>query len=342
MSMMTSSRSLPAEWEAQDYILMAWPHARTDWEPMLDDVLECYGRAIRAISAVTKVIVIGPASECAPTFNAAGFDPGRVEFADIPTNDTWTRDYGPITISDNGSLKALDFKFNGWGLKFAADKDNIATLRLSELGKLDIERVNRLGFVLEGGSVESDGRGAILTTSKCLLSPNRNGDLSRPEIEARLKEYLGAERVMWLDHGALAGDDTDSHIDTLARLAPEDTILYCGPGEEGDPNNDGLLALREEIKALRTADGMPYHLVELPLPEPIYDEDGMQLPATYANYLVSNGAVFVPTYGQLRKDTLAAMMIQSVYHTRKIVPIDCRALIKQHGSLHCATMQIPV
>ncbi|MCM1164053.1 MAG: agmatine deiminase family protein [Muribaculaceae bacterium] len=341
MNTKMNERRLPSEWEPQQAVLMAWPHAQTDWEPILPDVLECYGRIVKAISEVTPVIVVGPERLCNPSFTQAGFNPARVTFIDIPTNDTWTRDYGPITIADGSGLTAIDFKFNGWGLKFAADRDNLVNLHLYSLGLLPGTRENRLGFVLEGGSIESDGRGTILTTSECLLSPNRNGDLDRQQIEERLHRYLGASHVLWLDHGALAGDDTDSHIDTLARLAPDDTIIYCGPGEEGDPNNPGLEAMKEQLKTLLTPAGQPYHLVELPLPAPIYDSDGMQLPATYANYLVSNGTVFVPTYGQLRKDTLAAMMIQSVYHTYRIVPLDCRALIQQHGSLHCASMQFP-
>ncbi|MCM1522430.1 MAG: agmatine deiminase family protein [Muribaculaceae bacterium] len=338
---MNDHRRLPAEWEPQSAVLMAWPHKETDWAPMLDNVHECYGRIIRAISAVTPVYVAGPYKLCSDSLYACGVDPMRVRFIDIPTNDTWTRDYGPITVATDEGKRAIDFKFNGWGLKFAADKDNLVNMNLERASLLPGIRENRLGFVLEGGSIESDGRGTILTTSECLLSPNRNGDLTKEEIEQRLQEMLGAERILWLDHGSLAGDDTDSHIDTLARLAPEDTIIYCGPGEPGDPNNESLEAMREQLRGMTTADNRPYHLVELPLPAPIYDKDGMQLPATYANFLISNRTVFVSTYGQLQKDTLAAMMIQSVFHEYKIVPLDCRALIEQHGSLHCATMQFP-
>lgn len=341
MSDNATKRRLPAEWEPQRAVLMAWPHSDTDWAPMLADTVRCFAGIIREISRETPVIVAGPSGLCRGSFDAWGFDPSAVTFVDCPTNDTWARDFGPITVETPGGYVAIDFKFNGWGLKFAADRDNLINSVLDRRGLLPVRRENRLNFVLEGGSIESDGQGTILTTSECLLSPNRNGASSKDEIEAYLKDAFGADRVLWLDHGALAGDDTDSHIDTLARLVAPDTIVYCGPGEEGDPNNERLLAMREEIKALRTAEGLPYHLIELPLPDPIYDADGMQLPATYANFLISNRKVFLPVYGQARKDALATMLLQSVFTDREVVPVDCRALIEQHGSLHCVTMQFP-
>lgn len=166
--------------------------------------------------------------------------------------------------------------------------------------------------------------------------------MSREEIEKYLLAEFGAERMLWLDHGALAGDDTDSHIDTLARLAPHDTILYVGAGPETNPNHEALAAMFDDLRALRTADGRPYNLVELPSPDPIRDpDDGSLLPATYANFLISNGAVFLPVYGQPMNDHLAKITVQAVFSDCEIVPIDCRALIRQHGSLHCVTMQIP-
>ncbi|MDE6391331.1 MAG: agmatine deiminase family protein [Duncaniella sp.] len=340
--MKMTDRRLPAEWEPQSLVLMAWPHAGTDWAPMLDETLDCFASIIRAVSARTPVLVVGPADLCRDSMAARGFDPERVFFADIPTNDTWARDFGPVTVDHGGIPECLDFCFNGWGMKFAACEDNLVTSRIASLGILPGLRVNRLGFVLEGGSIESDGRGTILTTSECLLSPNRNGQMSRAEIEEYLLGEFGAERMLWLDHGALAGDDTDSHIDTLARLAPHDTIVYVGAGPETNPNHGALAAMLEDLKALRTADGMPYNLVELPSPDPVRDpDDGSLLPATYANFLISNGAVFLPVYGQPMNDRLAEMTLQAVFPDCEIVPMDCRALIRQHGSLHCVTMQIP-
>lgn len=336
------SLRLPAEWEPQSAVLVAWPHERTDWAPILDDARKCMTDIINAVSRRADVLVAAPLDICLDDIRSRGFDFTRVYLYDVPTDDTWARDFGPVTVIDGGRLKCLDFMFNGWGLKFASANDNLITMRLA--GRHDAlpgERVNRLSFVLEGGSIESDGEGTILTTSECLLSPNRNGGMTQWEIEEYLKEQFGADRVLWLDHGALAGDDTDSHIDTLARFASPDTIVYCGAGQPGDPNHDGLVRMREQLMEFRRADGLPYHLVELPLPDPIFDEEGEQLPATYANFLVCNGAVFVPVYGQKLNDELAVMTLKAVFHEHEIVPVDCRALIRQHGSLHCVTMQLP-
>ncbi|MDE6638247.1 MAG: agmatine deiminase family protein, partial [Muribaculaceae bacterium] len=239
-------------------------------------------------------------------------------------------------------LRALDFGFNAWGLKFAADKDNLVNLILDNKGFLQplIYR-NERDFILEGGSVESDGNGTILTTSKCLLSPNRNGGKTKSEISQELQKRLGAEHVLWLDYGALEGDDTDSHIDTLARIAPDDTIVFTGTKNFDDSQFEELLAMRAQLTLFRTAEGYPYNLVELPLPDPIFDTDGSRLPATYANYLVANGVIFMPTYAQPDKDELAMRSIKIAFPAHKVVGVDCRTLLRQHGSLHCATMQIP-
>ncbi|MDE6137794.1 MAG: agmatine deiminase family protein, partial [Muribaculaceae bacterium] len=219
-------RRLPAEWEAQGAVLIAWPHEDTDWAGMLPEVRRCYTRLAHAIAERALLIVIGPELDSAREA-LAGIDAERVRFVRMETNDTWTRDYGAITtVNAEGAAELHDFCFNGWGLKFAACHDNMATRELARGGVLHGRYDNRLGFVLEGGSIDSDGRGTLLTTSACLMSANRNGDLARNEIEEELRRTLGAERVLWLDYGALAGDDTDSHVDTLARLAPNDTIIY--------------------------------------------------------------------------------------------------------------------
>lgn len=333
---------LPAEWEEHECVLLAWPHEHTDWAYMLDEARACIASIVRAVSAHECVLLVGPADLCRESVEACDFDPSRVRFADIPTNDTWARDFGPITVEMGGTLQAVDFKFNAWGMKFAADKDNLINTRLALKGMFNAEYVNRLGFVLEGGSIESDGRGTLLTTAECLLSPNRNGEMSEADIRAYLSRTLGFTHQLWLHHGALAGDDTDSHIDTLARLAPHDTILYIGATDSHGITVGTLAAMRDELSTFRTRDGQPFNLVELPLPDPIYDEDGMQLPATYANYLVSHRAVYLPVYSQPANDLLAEQTLKIVYPDHEIVPVDCRALIRQHGSLHCVTMQLPV
>lgn len=334
-------RRLPAEWEPQRSVLIAWPHPDTDWNYMLGQAEECYRNLAAAILPHARLIVVGPDPEL-PRRHLSALPQDRITYVQMPTNDTWTRDYGAITlVDDNGRKTVCDFKFNGWGLKFASDRDNLVTRAMYTDGLLEGSYENRLGFVLEGGSIESDGEGTLLTTSQCLLSPNRNGDLNRGQITDRLCQWLGCDHVLWLDHGALQGDDTDSHIDTLARLAPNNTIVYVSTTPD-DPQYDELEAMAAQLAKFRTRDGEPYNLVQLPLPEAIYDEDDAEfrLPATYANYLVINDAVLLPTYGQTMPDHLATMIMQSVYPDKQIVTVDCRALIRQHGSLHCATMQL--
>ena len=347
MSDETKRLRFPAEWEPCRAVMIAWPHAATDWVYMLDEVEQCYQNLAQAIVEFADLIVVTPEpAHVEAMLRAKIGDFSRVTIAVTDTNDTWTRDYGPIsTISEDGDKDLVvlnDFCFNGWGLKFAADLDNLVTRKLifNEILGREARYRNELSFVLEGGSIESDGKGTLLTTRRCLLSPNRNGGLTRHEISRHLKDVLGVTKIHWLDHGALEGDDTDSHIDTLARLAPDDTIIYTGCENPADTHYAELSAMRDEIRPLRTAEGRPFNLIELPLPAAIHDEDGQRLPATYANYLVVNGGVLVPSYGQPKTDRLASLMIGSAYPGKKVVQVDCRALIRQHGSLHCATMQI--
>lgn len=336
------SRRLPAEWEEHDTVMMAWPHAATDWNYMLDEAKDCFFNIIKEIARNEKVLLVGP-EEPAAKYKKELYEEnllGNIIYSEVPTNDTWARDFGPITVEEeSGTPARLDFTFNGWGSKFAAEKDNAVNSQVAAKGILD--NVRTVDFVLEGGSIESDGRGTLLTTSRCLLAPTRNPGMTKSDIEEFLGRELGVDHILWLNHGALSGDDTDSHIDTLARLAPHDTIIYTGPGEEDNPDHEELALMREEIRELRTREGNPFNLIELPLPSPVYDSDGMQLPATYANYLVAPGFIYMPVYGQPAKDKLAAQMLKIAYPDHEVVKIDCRALIEQHGSLHCVTMQIP-
>lgn len=295
----------------------------------------------RAIADEQTLIVVAPDTSAPRSVLASHPNADRILYLDCPTNDTWARDFGAICVATPNGWEIDDFKFNGWGLKFPADRDNLITRRMVDAGLLRGVYANRLGFVLEGGSIESDGRGTLLTTSECLLSPNRNGDLLREEIEVRLREYFGLDRVLWLDRGALDGDDTDSHIDTLARLAPDDTIIYVGCPDKDDKHYEELAAMKRQLMELRTPAGLPYNLIELPWPDAIYDEDGCRLPATYANFLVMNNTILMPSYGQPLNDNLAARTVRIAFPDHKVRSIDCRALIRQHGSLHCVTMQLP-
>lgn len=332
----------PAEWEMASDVLLAMPDTRTDWDYIIEEAREQYVRLVGAIAGEGLPVTLICRNRIETEKILAGVLTPQVRLIEAEYNDTWTRDYGPLTIvRDNDRLRMLDFGFNGWGLKFASDKDNLVNLHLAEdlVIHPDLYRNNR-DYTLEGGSVESDGRGTLLTTTRCLCSPNRNGGKSKAEINNILAERLGADHVLWLDYGALAGDDTDSHIDTLARLAPDDTILFVGCRDLDDEHFDELLRMRAQLSMFRTAEGNPYNLIELPLPSPILDEEGNRLPATYANYLVYGGCIFMPTYNQPQNDLLACRTVRIAYPDHKVVPVDCTTLIRQHGSLHCATMQL--
>ena len=333
---------LPAEWYPQSGIQLTWPHPDTDWREMLDEVEECFTDIAQEISKREPLLIVAPDTEKVRRRIEGKTTTANIGYLSCPTNDTWARDHGGITLinEENGRARILDFAFNGWGLKFAANHDNLITRHIYQEGLFNGEYVNRLNFVLEGGSIESDGKGTLLTTSECLLSPNRNGEWDREQIEAYLKENFSVRQVLWLDHGFLAGDDTDSHIDTLARLCPDDTIVYVHCNDTDDLHYAALSAMEEKLRSFRTLGGKPFRLLPLPMAAPIVC-DGERLPATYANFLILNKAVLYPTYAQPDNDAAAAQVLQLAFPGRDIVGINCRALIKQHGSLHCVTMQYP-
>ena len=335
-----SQRFFPAEWEPQDAVLLAWPHKNTDWAPFLNDVQRCFCSIIDAITRFQHVILIVDTRD--ETFTLTPFKiPERIHTVFLPINDTWARDFGPLFVTEGETYIALDFKFNGWGLKFAADKDNLITQHLfkQNIFTPEVIRENQLNFVLEGGSVESDGKGTILTTSECLLSPNRNGAYSKKEIEGIINGCFGADNLLWLDHGYLAGDDTDSHIDTLARFCNSDTIVYVEADNPEDEHFDALNEMEKQLHQFKTINGQPYNLIPLPMADPVYDGNH-RLPATYANFLIINQAVLLPFYGS-PKDQIAHEILQKIFPDREIIGIDCRPLIQQHGSLHCVTIQLP-
>ncbi len=333
---------LPAEWEPVGAVLLAWPSAESDWAPWLERARATVAAIAAAIAPRAKVILVtdDPKSshDLLAPINESG---GAVTVVHVALNDTWTRDYGPITVLAEGQPCVLDFGFNGWGLKFAANRDNQITSQLHARGLLGRAKRVAPGLWLEGGSIESDGEGTILTTSACLLSPNRNPHLDADAITAELTQWLGAERVLWLHHGHLEGDDTDAHIDTLARLCPNHTICHVACDDVSDHHYLSFQAMVGELAALRTADGTPYRLVPLPWARERRGPDGHRLPATYANYLVVNGAVLMPTYADPERDAAALAAVAIAYPGYDIIPIDCTVLVEQHGSLHCMTMQIP-
>ena len=322
---MASEWRLPAEWEPQSCVQLTWPHKDTDWAPMLEEITATYEEMAHAISCREDLLIVGEKG------------------LDIPSDDTWARDHGFISLIDDcGHRRLVDFCFNGWGDKFPAEQDNAINRHLYEKGAIKGEYVDCLDFVLEGGSIESDGCGTIFTTTGCLLAPHRNQPLTKEEIEARLLKELHAKRILWIDHGNLTGDDTDGHIDTLVRICPNDTLLYVGCDDPDDEQYAELKLMEEQLQTFRTLEGKPYRLLKLPMPRPIIDYDqSLRLPATYANFLVINGAVLCPTYDQADNDAQALRLISEAFPDRDIVPIDCRSIIKQHGSLHCCTMQFP-
>ncbi|HET6906584.1 MAG TPA: agmatine deiminase family protein [Rhodanobacteraceae bacterium] len=374
---------LPAEWEPQAAVLLAWPHSDTDWGPRLLAAESSYVALVTAIARFERALVCVPdpavRERAADLLSSVGADLSRIGFIEIPYDDTWLRDSGPMTLksetghpaaartrrvrhmsglafdepdkqqSDSSSAHPCaeneefqfclaDFRFTGWGGKFEGSRDDALVAGLLQR---DVFHAGtgcaRYDWALEGGAIESDGRGTILTTWRCLHQ--RHPEQSREEMSRQLCESLGARRVLWLDRGYLQGDDTDAHIDTLARFAPDGAIVFQACDDPADPHFAELAAMREELAALRTPEGRPYTLHALPWAQPIVDE-GRRLAASYANYLIVNGGVLVPAYGD-PADATAARIIAAAHPGREVVQIPCRPLIWQNGSLHCVTMQLP-
>lgn len=366
---------LPAEWEPQRFVQLTWPHADTDWAPYLAAAQQCFIQIARAITRFEPLLVITPEPEDVERqLRDGGVDLSQVVIFECPTNDTWARDHGFISTreasrltgacdegeQDGGSNISLhDFCFNGWGMKFAANLDNQINQTVFDnevfadndlLGLWNATYHDDRGHVLEGGSIESDGRGTILTTTECLLSKNRNPFRDKTPFDQWFRDAFEANRILWLDAGFLVGDDTDSHIDTLARLCPDDTIVYVKCTNHEDIHFDELNQMEQQLRSFRTAEGNHYRLLPLPMPSPIYESDfpdaveeegDQRLPATYANFLIINGAVLFPTYNDHQSDEEARKVLQLAFPDREIIGIDCRVLIRQHGSLHCVTMQYP-
>lgn len=333
-----AERRFLAEWEPQSAILIAWPHIDSDWASILSEVIDCYRHFTQAIVADEPLIIVTPDANVT-LHDLEGIDKSRITIVELPTNDTWARDFGPLAVQKDGITTLLDFTFNAWGLKFAADKDNLVTSRLATMGIIGHELECHRDMVLEGGSVETDGHGTLLTTSQCLLSPNRNAQWTRSQVEQQLINRFGVSKVLWLEHGSVPGDDTDSHIDTLARLAPHRTIIHA-TAQPGSKEFDEIQMMINQLREFTDSDGQKFCLKPLPALDPIFDDEGNRLPATYANYLITNHSVLVPTYAQPENDSLALEVISRVFPDRRVKGIDCRALIQQHGSLHCATMQL--
>ncbi len=338
---MTQPSRFPAEWELQSAILIAWPTADTDWAPRLGEVEDAYIQLVSGITRFQPTIIVVADDDVEAYAQARlqsnRIDMERVRFVTAPYDDTWLRDSGPITLRDGEGFNLLDFRFTGWGGKYGAGDDDQLVRRLQAQSVFGDAKRESIDFALEGGAIETDGAGTLLTTWTCLHE--RHPDASREELTAKLSAWLKQDRVLWLDHGYLEGDDTDAHIDTLARLAPNDAIVFQACDDASDSHYAELKAMADEIAALRTREGQPYHLFPLPWAQPILDGE-RRLAASYANFLIVNGGVLMPSYGD-PADAKAAAVLAEAFPGREIVQVDCRPIIWQNGSLHCITMQLP-
>jgi agmatine/peptidylarginine deiminase len=337
-------RRFPAEWEPQSGVMLTWPHEDTDWADQLDRVERLYAELAALIGRYEPVLNVCRDAEHAAAVGAriaaAGADAESQHFGIASSNDTWARDHGPIGVrTETGHPLLLDFRFNGWGGKFAADRDDRITGTLREGGLFGETPLEPVGLVLEGGAIETDGRGTLLAVTRTLVDPHRNPGLTRETIERILSERLGGQRFLWLEHGAISGDDTDGHIDTLVRFCAPDTLCYARCTDEKDADFGELHAMEQELRAFRDPQGNPYRLVPLPTPGPVLDDDGERLPAGYANFLLINGAVLVPTY-DTPADAEALATLGRLFPERAVLPVDCLPLIRQGGSLHCISMQL--
>ena len=333
---------MPAEWEPQEAVWLSWPHKRASWPGLFRNIPATFAGFVSAISRFEDVRIncAVPLQEGAKRLcRKAGADLARVEFFDHPTNDAWCRDHGPIFVKHRktGEVALTDWMHNAWGDKYPPyDLDNEIPPAIARALKL---RRFEKSMVLEGGSIDVNGRGLLLTTEQCLLHPNRNPDLSKAAIERALKDYLGIRRVLWLGEG-IVGDDTDGHIDDITRFFRPDGIITCVENNGRDPNHRLLAANLERLQGIRTMRGKPIEIVTLPMPRPVLIK-GERVPASYANFLIVNDAVLVPTFRQPRRDHEACTIMAGCFPGREVVPIDCSELIWGLGTLHCLSQQQP-
>jgi len=322
------------EWEKQNFVQLVFPHENSDWNCCLDEAIDTFVQIAKNIAKYQKVVIVAFKIK---KIKSLFINKKNIFFVgNIESNDTWSRDFGAISIKQNNKIKLLNFNFNGWGKKYPYKKDNDITFKLKLKGVFKGYIDQNIDFVLEGGSIDNNGSSILLTTTKCLLEKNRNPRFKKAQIELKLKKYFGLKKILWLNSGALKGDDTDSHIDTLARFVSKDTIVYQ-TAYKNSVNYDELKKMEQELKKFKDLNNKSFILIPLPPIEDIL-YDGEILPATYANFLIINGAVLVPIYGD-KNDKKTINLFKKLFPTRDIVEIDCKVLLRQHGSLHCVTMQ---
>lgn len=330
----------PAEWEPQSAVLIAWPHVTGDFSDNLEAVEQCYRFIAETVASRQSLFIVCRDDSHQQHIQHLLGDSVATTFVHAVVDDIWVRDTVFLTVEQHGDARLCNFRFNGWGGKYPHQNDNALNDRLKGVAPFRDLACSDIDFILEGGSVESDGAGTVMTTRQCLLNPNRNGGLTQTEIERALQQHLGATRILWIDQPNLAGDDTDAHIDTLARFCSADTLAYTACDNADDPHYASLKNMEQQLMGLRTADGERYRLVPLPMPTPIFDDQGRQLPANYANFLIINGAVMAPVYDD-GNDALALERLAACFPGRTIIATPCRPLVHQYGSLHCMTMQFP-
>jgi len=306
------------EWEKQELIQLVFPHKNTDWNCCLEEAIKTFSEIAYAIAQYQKVLICYEDKNTIQHLKNKNFI-----FKKIKNNDTWARDFGAISVKINNKIKLLDFKFNGWGLKFPSNYDNTISRKIFNIYK-------SYNFVLEGGSIDTNGE-VLLTTSKCLLEKNRNYPMNKNKIEKFLKKELFVKKIIWLNYGFLEGDDTDSHIDTLARFVNKNTIVYCKCNDKNDIHYKELKNMEKELQKTK------FNLIPLPLPSAKYYKNE-RLPATYINFLITNEAIILPTYKD-KKDKYVYDLFKKIFKNKDIIPINANILIRQHGSIHCITKE---
>lgn len=332
------------EWAPQSAILLIWPHPYSDWAHNLSAIEPVYTDIVYSVTQNQMVLLVcfdkDHYQHVEQLLLKTRINLQRIRFVIEKTNDTWCRDYGPLSLSNNKKIKLYDYQFNGWGQKFNAELDNQLTTKLYQNNIFTNFELVVMDLVLEGGSIDSNGQDILLTTSQCLLENTRNPDLNQQQITNILKKQLGVSKIIWIENSQLLGDDSDGHIDMLVRFCNENTIAYSCCSNKNDANYHTLRELETELKALFNRKNSHTELVPLPIPEPVFDDSGRQLPASYANFLIINNAVLLPLYNN-KNDSTAIKNLQQCFPGRKIIPVNCLPLIEQNGSLHCASMQLP-
>ena len=340
---MTDTRRMPAEWSPHQGTWISWPHNPDTWPGVLEAARDAMAEAVVALAAREHVYINVQDEDMARAVErrlAGRVPPERVSLERILTDDGWIRDYGAIVVRDpaaKGGFAGCDFRYNAWGGKYPPfDRDEAVAAQMTK--RLGIPTLES-NLILEGGSIEVDGLGFGLVTEQCLLNPNRNPGTSREEIEAVLAEYLGLEELLWLGDGVV-GDDTDGHIDNLARFFAPDHVVTIVERDRADPNHAPLADNLARLRRFRKRGGRALEVVELPVPEPVIYK-GTRLPASYANFYIANELVLMPSYGG-RHDDRAQGILADCFPKRRVVAVDCRALVVGLGALHCLTQQIPV